>query len=301
MKIYLVILSVLAVFSMLIISSDAIPTCTFRSGSCSGGEYCIFKTVQENNTHIGSCDASYPTIVCCTELASNAAIRSSCNADEGGIISIYATTNAHAGRRDHYSNIVCAKTSSNPIVTNIRSTDCLAREKCVASVFQNNNTHVGRCGYYSYNVCIQELLNVTLTVVLNNTEPNWNEGVKVEGNASRSDGTAVDTSQDPENVKAYVNGSLSCTTDTNSTGGYNCSFNAPSAVGLYELNVTIEDPTTSKIWWNTTTFTVKQVVLGEALPIQESAESVACYEEPRLVQNPDGTIEIAIVRICIFK
>lgn len=299
MKGYLIVLSVLLFFSFLfVVGSEAIPTCAYRT-TCNAGETCIFEVLdQENNTHVGSCDSAYTTRVCCTELSS-VAIRSSCNADEGGIISMYQTSNSHAGRRDYYSNIVCAKNSTNPIVANMRSS-CLARETCAFTVFQQNNTHVGRCGYYSTSVCIQQDLNVTITMVLNTTAPNWNDVVQLRGVATRDDETAIDTSDDPEDVEVFLNGSRICATDTNSSGGYTCNFTAPQAVGLYLLNVTVDDPTTRKTSFNTTTFNVKQQI-GQPLTAEQAAESIACYEEPRIVQNPDGTIEVSIVRICVFK
>ena len=300
MKIYLILLSVLLFSSLLFaVNSIAIPTCTYRT-TCNAGETCIFEVLQENNTHVGSCDSAYTTKVCCTEIDS-VAIRSSCNSNEGGVISMYATSNSNTGRRDYYNNVVCVRntSSNNPFVTNMR-TSCLASERCVVSVSQQNNTHVGHCDYYSTKVCIQESLNVTITMILNVTEPNWNEGVMLSGVATRSDGSAIDTSADPEDVEVYRNGTNICVTDTSSTGRYTCNFTAPGAVGLYQLNVTVDDPTTGKTWSNTTTFTVKQI-FGEAKTAETTAGTIACYEEPRLVQNPDGTIEIAIVRICVLK
>jgi len=282
------------------VSSVAIPTCTFRT-SCNAGETCIFEVYQENNTHVGTCDSPYTTKVCCTEIDS-VAIRSACNANEGGIASMYATSNSHAGRRDYYNNIVCARNTSsgNSFLATMRST-CLARENCAFTVFQQNNTHVGRCGYYSTNLCIQENLNVTITMVLNTSTPNWNSWVQLQGVATRADGTAIDTSADPEDVEVYLNSSWICTTETNSTGGYTCNFTAPSAVGLYQLNATVDDPTTGITSWNTTTFTVVQIFGEPQAATEESSESIACYEEPRIVQNPDGTIEVATVRVCVFK
>src|SRR3989338_1765834 len=114
MRPHLAFLPVFLFFSLLfVINSEAIPTCTFRT-ACNGDETCIFEVLQENNTHVGSCDSPYTTKICCTEITS-ATIRSSCNAGEGGAVSVYATSNAHAGRKDYYSNIVCAKTTSNPV------------------------------------------------------------------------------------------------------------------------------------------------------------------------------------------
>lgn len=298
MKGYLIILSVLIIFSLLfVIGSNAIPTCTYRT-ACGADELCVFEVLQENNTHIGSCASPYTTKVCCTEITS-ATIRSSCNAGEGELISMFQTENAHAGTGNYYSNIVCAKTTNNPVVTNVR-TSCNARENCAVSVFQADNTHVGKCAYYSNSLCIQELVNATITMKLNKTQPNWAEGVQLQGVATRSDGTAINTSGVPEDVEVFLNGSRICTTETNSSGGYTCNFTAPSSSGLYQLNVTVDDPLTGKTPSNTTTFNVIQTI-GEAAPSEAAAKTVGCYEEPRVVQNPDGTIEIATVRICIFK
>ncbi|MEM5797225.1 MAG: hypothetical protein QXD72_01725 [Candidatus Aenigmatarchaeota archaeon] len=295
-------LSVFLFLTLLFVAgSDAIPTCTFKT-ACATGETCLFEVFQENNTHVGSCDSPYTIKVCCTEITS-AAIRTSCVAGEGGVISMYQTYDSHAGSKDYYSNVVCAKTANNPVLTIMRPT-CLARERCVVSVYQENNTHVGHCDYYSTKVCIQEDFNVTITMILNVTEPNWNESVMLSGVATRADGSAIDTSGDPADVEVYLNDTSPprkiCTTDTNSTGGYTCNFTAPLALGSYELNVTVDDPTTGKTSSNTTMFTIKQK-LGEAPTIEKTAKDIACFEEPRVVQNPDGTIEIAIVRICVWK
>ncbi len=301
MKVYVIFAVLLFSFVAFATLSIAIPTCTFRASACSGGETCILSVLQENNTHVGSCSA-YNTKVCCTEITT-ATVRSACNSGEGGAVSMYQTSNSHAGRHEYYSNIVCAKTASNPILANVRSS-CLARENCLISVFQQNNTHAGTCSYYGTKICIQELFNVTTTIKLNNTSPNWNDWVNVQGVANRSDGSSIDTSADPEDVKIYVNSSLRCTIDTNSSGGYSCNFRAPSSLGLYEVNVTITDPTTGKSWWNSTTFNVQQQIgqpIEEGASEEDEAESVACYEEPRLVQNPDGTLAVSIVRICVWR
>ena len=184
--------SIFLLFSFLfVIGSEAIPTCTFRSGSCNGDETCVFSVVQDTNSHVGSC-GTYNTQVCCTEITSATIRTGSCNAGEGPVISIFAASNAHAGTGFYYSNLVCAKTSSNPIVTNVR-TSCNSKENCVVSFFQSDNTHVGNCNYYSNKLCIQELFNVSITIILNNTSPSWNESIGVQGVATRSDGTVIET------------------------------------------------------------------------------------------------------------
>ncbi len=281
---------------LLAVNSLAIPTCTFRT-SCNAGETCIFEVFQENNSHVGNCDSDYTTKICCTEL-SNVTVRSnSCNSREAPVLSMYQTSNSHAAFGLYYSNVVCANTSSNQILMNLRSS-CTPRETCAATFFQNNNTHVGRCGYFANSLCIQEHFAVTITMILNSTSPNWNDVIQLQGVASRSDGTFVNTSGNLD-VTVYVNSSTVCQTDTNSSGGYTCNFTAPQAVGLYNVNVTISDPTAAT-YSNSTTFTVKQT-FGETKEVEESVRSISCYEEPRIIQNADGTIEVATIRICVFR
>lgn len=299
MKIILTVFLVFIFASLaLIAGSMAVPSCTYRSGSCNGGETCVLSVYQQNDSHIGSCDA-YNTKVCCTEITSATVRTNNCNSGEGAVLSMYQTTNSHAGTHTYYSNVVCAKISGDPVLSTVR-TSCFARENCLTSLYQQNNTHVGSCGYYSSKICVQGNFNVTVTVILNNTAPNWNESIGVAGVATRSDGSAIDTSSDPADVEVFVNSSRVCTTDTNSSGGYICNFTAPNALGLYSVNVTVDDPTTSLTHWNSTTFNVK-ASFGSTQSGTSSASSVACYEEPRVVQNPDGTLEIASVRVCVFE
>lgn len=302
MNLYIMLLLIFIFFSFLFVTNSvAIPTCTFRSGSCSGGETCIFEVLQENNSHVGSCDSDYNIKICCTEITSATIRTGSCNSGEDTILTMYQTSNSHAGSKTNYNNLVCARTANSPVLTTIRSS-CLSRENCAFTTFQQNNTHVGRCNYYTNLVCIQQRLNNSITIILNVSDPNWNQSVGMEGVFTRSDGTAVDTSSDADSdLEVYLNSSLICRVETNSTGGYTCNFTAPASVGLYELNVTADDPTTSLASWNSTTFAVKQIIGEPQITAEQTSESIACYEEPRIVQNPDGTIEVAVVRICVFK
>ncbi|MBI2547599.1 MAG: hypothetical protein HYW23_04110 [Candidatus Aenigmarchaeota archaeon] len=298
MKAYFMLLIFFFFSLTMAVGSEAIPTCTFRT-TCNGGETCVFNVYQQNNSHVGSCDSEYTTKICCTEITSATVRTYSCNAGEGRLVSMYQTANSHAASSYYYDDVVCAKTASNPIVTNIRAS-CLSRETCALSFYQQNDTHIGACGYYTNQVCVQESFNVTITMILNNTQPIWNESVGLQGVATRSDGTAVDTSADPSDVNIYVNSTLVCSTATNSTGGYTCNFTAPSSIGPYQVIANVTDPTTSVTWTNSTTFTVKQTV-GTQKTTETTANNIACYEEPRLIQNPDGTLKVSTVRICVWK
>lgn len=296
MKSLLVLLSLVGTFIYFSVSlAQAVPTCTFRS-SCSAGEVCVFSVFQNDNSHVGNC-SYYGTKICCTEITSVAFRSNNCNSDEGSVISLNQENNSHIGGKIYYSLKVCSKFTNNPLIGNIR-TSCQSGEACVASVFQGNNSHVGTCNYYSSKICIRERFNATLTVNLNDTTPKWNGGVRVSGKITRSDSSNVDT--DAEGINVYVNRSVYCTNQSDSNGDYTCDFTSPNAVGNYELNVTIQDPQTSAYWSNTTTFKVKAAV-GPEKAAERTPESISCYEEPRIIQNPDGTLKTGYVRVCIFR
>mgnify|MGYP001592914518 CR=1 FL=1 len=276
--------------------SQAAPSCSIRSGSCNAGEVCIFSIYQENDSHVGNC-SYYNNKVCCNETTTVAVRSGSCNADEGKIISEYQENDSHVASKDYYNTKICAKFASNPAVGNIRSS-CLTGEACVTSVFQANDSHVGNCNYYSQKICLRELFGVTITVNLNSTTPMWNGGERISGTVSRGDGTFVDSNANDLNV--YLNGTLYCTNETDSSGNYICDFSAPSSLGIYQANVTILDPLTSVTWWNTASFTVI-ASSGQPSPASSSAQTVSCYEEPRVVQNPDGTLTVANVNVCVWQ
>ena len=98
----------------------------------------------------------------------------------------------------------------------------------------------------------------------------------------------------------YLNGTVKCTTETDANGNYNCDFNAPGSLGLYQLNTTLKDPLTNIFWSNTTTFQVK-VAFGAPRAEEVEAENIACYEEPRVIQNPDGSLKVSFVRVCVWR
>ncbi|MBI2545446.1 MAG: hypothetical protein HYW22_02535 [Candidatus Aenigmarchaeota archaeon] len=275
--------------------SNAAPSCTFR-GSCNVGETCIFSVFQQNDSHVGNC-SYYNTKVCCNETTSVAVRSGACNSDEGAVLSEYQENNTHVASKDYYGTKVCVKFGSNAATGNVR-TSCLTGEGCVASVFQQNDSHVGNCNYYTNKICIRQVFPVTVTVNLNDSNPTWNGGVRVSGTASRSDGTFVDTN--PNGLNVYVNNTLYCTNETDSSGNYICDFSAPSQLGNYLANVTVLDPLTSLTWSNTASFIVKAIT-GQPTSAESSVQSISCYEEPRVVQNPDGTLTVANVRICIWK
>ena len=132
--------------SMLFLSTPALAqlNCTIRSGSCVSGEVCLFSMNKLNNSHIGICTA-YNNKVCCDSLTA-VNIRNACLSNEGSVISLYATSNAHAGG---FNNYVCVQ----PRTTCTVRTACKPFETAVVSLFSPRNAHVAEKNFYSYKLC----------------------------------------------------------------------------------------------------------------------------------------------------
>lgn len=139
--------------------------------------------------------------------------------------------------------------------------------------------------------------NLTIIISLNSTAFWWEEGVNVSVNATRN----VDNTQVAGgDVVVRIEDQLKCSATLDANGAYDCITTAPSAIGNYTVYVSVTDPQTGKTFTNTTTLVVK-AYYGETEESIERSESVACYEFPSLVRNPDGSIKRIVVRICVPK
>jgi len=138
--------------------------------------------------------------------------------------------------------------------------------------------------------------NVTISVFLNKTKCWWRDWIRVYGQALQINGNPVGDA----NVSIMLLGKVVNKTKTNSTGHYEAIFRAPSRVGVHLLSVVLTHPTTGKKYGNVTTFNVA-LDYGKSEEEMESAKNVGCYEVPRFIQNPDGSIEKVIVKVCVWK
>jgi len=153
--------------------------CTIRSNSCNAGETCMFSLVKTTNSHAGNCD-QYTNKVCCSNISSTS-IKSSCSSDEGGIISLFATSNAHVERygQGNYNNHVCAKFASSELNCSLKDS-CNSTEVCVVSLNANTNSHAGACTSYSNKICCAQLSDLEVnqsSINENNTSPLYNQSV----------------------------------------------------------------------------------------------------------------------------
>jgi hypothetical protein len=123
----------------------------------------------------------------------------------------------------------------------------------------------------------------------------WNDSIKASGVARRND-EPVNLSS----VEIFISGKNVCENMTDENGYYSCEFNAPLAIGIYEVLVKVTDSQTGEIITNTTELVVK-LGYGESKKEEISAKRISCYELPKIIQNPNGSIKRAIVRICVWR
>jgi len=137
-----------------------------------------------------------------------------------------------------------------------------------------------------------------VTIELNATTVYYGDIVNASGRAFYAD-TLGDVTAD-SNVEIKIGGTTKCTDTTDAIGGYACYFSAPQSVGTHTVIVEVTDLITEKLITNSTSLTVS-VIYGEEEAEREEAENVGCYEVPKIIQNPDGSIEKVTVKICVWK
>ncbi len=128
----------------------------------------------------------------------------------------------------------------------------------------------------------------TISIELNATNVRWNEGVNLSGYASK--GTPFSGW-----IQVRQSSTLVCNITT-TNGYYSCVFSSPSEVGNFTYTSYILNTNGDVLVQNSTVLTVA-VSYGGVV----EGKNVACYEEPRIIQNPDGSIKVATVRICAWK
>ncbi|MEM5776850.1 MAG: right-handed parallel beta-helix repeat-containing protein [Candidatus Aenigmatarchaeota archaeon] len=143
---YLILLFIL-IFIPIVFSIN----CVLRSNSCNSGEFCLFSRYQQDNSHVGDCNA-YSLLTCCSDpYLEKVEVKSSCELGENGTISMFNYINAHAEiyTAGNYDYKVCV---SCPWFCNLRAS-CLADEYNLASLNASTNAHIASPNYYGLQVC----------------------------------------------------------------------------------------------------------------------------------------------------
>jgi len=261
-------------------------SCTVRSGtSCNADEVCLFSMWNLTNSHVGQCSYYTNYTVCCTNLTSSA-IKTSCDSDEGGVISLYTQNNSHVERYGYgsYSYNLCVK----PKVQCTLRTSCLSDETCVISLYADTNSHVAECDtFYSNKVCCKILGPFGVSIVLNATKVWWNDSVLAQGVVLNASGLpAIGVS-----VNLKLNNVTQCSTTTNSSGGWNCSFTAPNEINIYTVTAETEVGSMSTSLYVAPNY--GQRPIGTANRV--------VFEIPVLIQDLNGKIKQVWARVMIWE
>ncbi|MFN6992535.1 MAG: hypothetical protein ACK4MM_07445 [Fervidobacterium sp.] len=234
---------------------------------------------------------NYQYKVCCKATGTTLSVS---NEISGGIIGLSYPTDAHAeiGNQMNYGYHL----KLNPGTGYMRCdflNSCDGYETCIVSLSGFTDAHVGDCvtNPYQTKICCNiETLNLTLN--MNSTKVSWNDGIKVYGKAMRS-GLPLDSS----NVTIKFDDKIYCFLQTNSTGDYECSFTIPKKrIANYNITATVVDKDTLDEKTESRTFKT-YLYYG----YQISKNDMSCYETPRVIQNPDGSVDIVMVNVCVWK
>lgn len=142
---------------------------------------------------------------------------------------------------------------------------------------------------------LMDVNNLTIFIGLNSSYYNWGDGVKVYGSVVGKDGENIENYF----VEIFLEGQKVCSSTINISGQYECEFLAPNKIGNFKVLANLTDKSTGESFTNSTTLIVKFVYGGKDKEI-EKASSVSCYEAPQLIVNPDGSIKVVYLRICIW-
>ncbi len=139
---------------------------------------------------------------------------------------------------------------------------------------------------------------VVISIDLNESNVRWGDSVNVSGIVKRVNQTPLSNVA----VKLTFDGKPICLNmpNTSSTGWYTCVFNTPHRIKTGDVHVQMTDPLTGELVTNTTILKIK-VLWGSGEKEMEEAGNVGCYEVPKIIQNPDGSIRRVLVRLCVWK
>jgi hypothetical protein len=136
---------------------------------------------------------------------------------------------------------------------------------------------------------IYESGEVIITIDLNTSKFWWNDSVYASGLAAYTNGTAYTG----DTFFFSINGVTQCSGTTNSSGGWDCTFRAPTEIGSHEARISLVAASTS----NTTTLRVRP----NYGPTPTGTSDRTVYENPFFIQDMNGKLKMVMVRITTWK
>ena len=131
---------------------------------------------------------------------------------------------------------------------------------------------------------------VSVSLQLNTTTPEWNQAVNASGYARDALGKPWQG-----NITVDVDGSYACSTNSSTTGFYNCTFITPEDLGQHQARA----------------FALSGSIVGESSPVtfwttysygsEKEYGTVAAVSFPVLVQQISGRISTVIATLDIWR
>lgn len=132
-------------------------------------------------------------------------------------------------------------------------------------------------------VLAQNNVNMTLNI----SKVWWGDGVLASGSVFNStNGSVSDVT-----VRVQFNNTVFCSATSNSTGGWSCGFAAPNETGSYQLDANISN----------TKFSATLTVAPNYGEKPSGTTERTVYEQPMLIQEPTGKIQIVFVRVLVWR
>lgn len=272
------------------ISADPIFFNCTVSTSCSGLDVFHISDLTDAHAELNS-QSNYQYKVCCNATGTDISVSQEIS---GGFIGLSYPTDAHieAGNKTNYGYHLKFSSTNGTIICDYLSS-CSGYNTCLISMSDYTDAHVGDCITNPYQImlcCKIEYMSLTLN--LNTTIALWNDGVNAYGKAIKNNLPLKSS-----DVVIKFDDEVCCETKTDDDGKYNCSF---TVMRNYISNVNITATVTDKdTLQNKTASTTLKV--GLSYGHKYYGGSTGCYETPKLIQNPDNSIDIVIVKICVWK
>jgi hypothetical protein len=239
-----------------------------------------------------STQSNYPYIVCCRIDGTSLTVSQEIS---GGFIGLSTPTDAHveAGSQNNYGYHLEFRPGYGDVFCEVADS-CQDYDTCLVSISDLTNAHVGDCttNPYQKKICCT-FGSLVITLDLNASKAEWGDDIKVWGRASKNNLPLQDAT-----VYLRVNKEVYCTVQTNSTGDYSCIFKVKrERIDNLNVSATVVDPTSLK---KKTAYKTLSIIASFGYEDYGKKEMV-CEEMPKVIQNPDGSIDVAMIKVCVWK
>lgn len=262
----------------------------FVSTTCNYTEIFHISDIQDAHAEMRT-QNNYAYKVCCG--LSNGMNLNVFERTTGGIMGFSYLTNAHVefGNQSNYEYRIEIIPELQSIFCE-QSYSCSNYHTCLISISDETDAHVGDCetNPYQRKICCS-FGSLNITINSNSTKVEYGSDFKIYGNVLK---LGQPLSNAP--VTVDINGKTECNVITNLFGEYECSVKSPKRIDTLNVTATVYDQESMK-----TSSVSTQVKIYISYGYEKDKTNVVCVERPKLIQNEDGTIDIVMFNLCIWK